>query len=341
MYLADTELKLYLQPFIQSIPDGFLMINTDAQIVIVNQVCEKMFEFSEEELIGKSLDILLPTQSKEVHSEHIKRFFQNPRSRPMGTGLELYGMKKSGRLFPISVSLGSHQTDQGAYGLAFIADITERKNMEASLINAVVEGQESERKRLSRELHDGLGPLLSSVKHNMDVIDPSNSSDPDKNIKYLNYSITLLNDAINELRTISQNLMPRILEDFGLVSALKELCERISQTNKLQVSFYSNEKYFDINKEIELGLYRIAQELLNNALKHSKADKINIQLVRKNDKVILLVDDNGIGFDTRSSSKGFGLKNIQSRAKAFNGILNIESDLQKGTITTLEVPDSE
>jgi signal transduction histidine kinase len=202
-----------------------------------------------------------------------------------------------------------------------------------------VDGEEKERLRLAKELHDGLSPVLSSVRNNLEVIAPGMDNLDEKKRKYFDNSLSLLKNAMDEVRTMSKDLMPTSLQDYGFIIALKQLCERIDNTNGIKINFYSSDEKARYDSHVETGLYRIAQELINNAIKYSRADTINVHVVPHKKSVVLSIEDNGIGFvPAENKSKGFGLRNISSRVKSLNGFVSIDSRVKKGTLATIEIP---
>lgn len=463
--LSIDELKFYLVPFVNSMPEGFLMIDKRGTIVIANSKCTGMFGYQDNELTGKNISILVPSMYSAAHSKHIEKFFTSPHARPMGTsGMQLFGLRQNGIHFPIEVSLGFYNAMEGMYGMAFViditnkqlldnalkqseqrfkqifqsgpmamcithtdndkfidinqrfleitkynkeevigdskinletildsesflklseeletrtkvqdfealiktkegklinillsvekirlstgssyiimfSDITESKQHELNLLNAVVQGEEKERMRLSKELHDGLSPLLSSVRNHLEVLNVSFNQLNEREKKYFSNSISLLNNALDEVRTMSKDLMPSSLEDYGLITAIKQLCERLDKINNVKILFYSNVRKERFDRSVEIGLYRIAQEIINNALKYSKSDNISVQIVSHSTSLVLSIEDNGIGFLPETNmEKGLGLRNIKSRVKSLNGFVTIDSRMQKGTSITVEVP---
>ncbi len=203
-----------------------------------------------------------------------------------------------------------------------------KKEKELSQLQASVLGEENERKRLAQELHDGLGGLLSSVKLAL----PKNDPDPDLAIK-------LLDKASTELRQIAQNLMPVNLNKFGLIAAIQDLCNE-KQESGLDIFFQSIQLDPNALQKIELHIYRIVQELVNNAIKHAKASEILVQLSAHNAYLFITVEDNGIGMKTAlQSPKGhFGLDNIRSRLELLGGTMQIESKPNEGSSINIQIP---
>lgn len=212
----------------------------------------------------------------------------------------------------------------------------ERQHTKISTLTAMLDGQESERGRLARDLHDGLGGLLSNTKIHLsqlhDQITPAFKTD-------LNKSLKQIDDSVDELRRVAHNLMPDLLERYGLQVALNDYADRMSM-EKLSVSAQFLHYRSNLNKDQQLIVYRIIQELVNNAIKHADASQILIQLVEEMNLYHLTVEDNGKGFD-RSLVKGntsSGLHNIQSRIAFLKGDFQVFSDLGIGTSIEINFP---
>jgi len=203
---------------------------------------------------------------------------------------------------------------------------------------AVLIGEEKERGRLSRELHDGLGGMLSGLKLAISGIKDNNSLPVEINEK-IDVALTQLNASISELRSIAQNLMPEALINFGLKDALNDFCTNLGSNKDVEVSFMFYGEPIRFDHSIENSLYRIAQEAINNALKYSGATKIIVQLIQDESWVNLTIQDNGHGFDpeTIQEKKSGGLKNIRARAESFDGNFHIDSQPGIGTEIIVEL----
>lgn len=203
-------------------------------------------------------------------------------------------------------------------------------------ISAVFDATEKERQRIAKDLHDSVGQQMSGLKMAWETITYElKSSDPVKASKLTELS-SILDQAADEVREISHQMMPKTLEEFGLLLALKEMLERSLKFSKINYDF----EHFNITERfssrVELSLYRISQELVNNVIKHSGANKLSVQLFQNQNQLILIVEDNGGGFDTKSQD-GHGLLNIQSRLNTINGEVNYEASTESGTIATVRV----
>lgn len=200
-----------------------------------------------------------------------------------------------------------------------------------SVSKALIQGEEMERKRIARELHDGLGSMLSSVKIHLNLAKKENA-------ETVNGVDAMLDNSIKELRNISQNLMPESLLELSLEHALRDLCAANSNA-VTKVEFQYLIKKSRLPKNSEIMIYRIIQELLNNALKYAKASQVLVSCSQNKDVFFITVEDNGVGFDVLDpkNKKGMGLKNIKNRVEFLNGKLEIDSKPNQGTSAYIEL----
>lgn len=209
-----------------------------------------------------------------------------------------------------------------------------RTENEAKILNAIIRTEEKERRKFSKELHDGLGPILSSVKMAVTAIDKTNINE--KNSKIISKTENNIDNAINSVKEISNLLNPQILERFGLVKAIKEFSDGI--ITKLPFDFNIQTNFDDkrYSYKIEVTIYRIVCELINNTLKHSSASKAELSLYDYNSKLELFYFDNGVGFDIKTNdSDGMGLMNINTRVKSLGGEIEVTSKPGHGFYTKI------
>ncbi|MCX7878175.1 MAG: response regulator [Ignavibacteria bacterium] len=207
---------------------------------------------------------------------------------------------------------------------------------------SVIEAQENERRRISRELHDGLGQLLSAAKLNLGMIDLPESVD-EKSRDILKQIDLIISKAIVEARRIAHDLRPTTLDDFGLVPALRILCQEFSKITGIKVKFQVSPTLERIDPKMEIAIYRIIQESFNNISKYAEATEVSLDLFKTDDRVFVKVKDNGKGFDpfamhrTRKTGGGFGLINMKERAELVGGKVEIDSQPGGGTEVSLEI----
>ena len=211
-----------------------------------------------------------------------------------------------------------------------IAELEKEKQLSAT--QSLLRGQEEERNRMAQDLHDGLGGLLSGVKLQLGAM-KGNLILSEEMGKTFNNALSKLDDSINEMRRVAHNMMPEALLKLGLQQALQDYCDGLSESGACRITgeFHGLEIRMDASTEVVV--YRIVQELLNNAVKHSGADQVLAQVMRQEQTLTITVEDNGKGFDPESSDfkSGAGFRNIRSRVDYLKGQLDIQSAPGKGT----------
>ncbi len=209
-------------------------------------------------------------------------------------------------------------------------------NMKMNSMRSVIEGQEIERERIAKDLHDSLGGLLSTIKLQFDNVRSKKKELSE--LKDYNQAHQLLDTAVEEVRTISRNLQPGSLHDLGIISAIKDLINRFEGENYPDIDFQHYEMPEKMDKMISLSVYRIIQELVTNSLKHAKAKEILIQLNTEDDELVIQYEDDGIGFDQHNlKRKGMGLENIKSRVNYMHGSITMDSSQDDGMSVLIRV----
>lgn len=199
-------------------------------------------------------------------------------------------------------------------------------------LSAVIEAEETERKRIAKDLHDGIVQQLGGLKLGMEKMFADKETEQSQKI------VKILDDSTQELRELSHRMMPRALGELGMIPALGDMLENsLGQTN-IEYQFEHFGLSERIKENIEIAIYRIAQELVNNVIKHSDANKVNIQLFKTGSDVILIIEDDGKGLDTKSQKNGIGLMNISSRLDVLHGRVNFEPSPESGTLATVKIP---
>lgn len=219
-----------------------------------------------------------------------------------------------------------------------IVELETEKQLAAT--EAVLKGEEQERTRLAKDLHDGLGGMLSGIKHSMQTMKGNLIMTPD-NAQAFERSIDMLDSSIKEMRRVAHNMMPEVLVRFGLNKALQDFCDEIDQINVVQLNYQSigMEAKPDLDQSMSIAIYRIVQELVNNSIKHAKANQVIVQLTLDKNSLSLTVEDDGKGFDTRvlEQAGGIGWENIKSRVAFLKGRIHLQSG-GSGTSVLIEFP---
>jgi signal transduction histidine kinase len=285
------------------------------------------------EYINISDSIFTQQSMEQINDLNVK--YQTAEKEKAIAEKDLAITKKNARLRTLLISLGAALL---ALLLLAIIYILRRKAYQQSVaalkkeqellsLKALMAGEEKERNRLAKELHDGLGGILAAAQMQ---ISHTSSAENEK-------AATLVQKAATETRRIAHNLLPETLLRYGLKKALEEYCLAITESKLLQLEYDTLHLEEPLSQNVELSVYRIIQELINNIIKHAGATEAFIQLHRHNNLLTITVEDNGKGFSATENQNGIGLSNIQSRVSVLNGTMDIKSENQKGTSVYIEL----
>ncbi|MDI3320678.1 sensor histidine kinase [Pinibacter soli] len=218
-----------------------------------------------------------------------------------------------------------------------IAELETEKKLVAA--EAVLKSEEQERTRLAKDLHDGLGGMLSGIKYSFQTMKENLIMTPE-NMQSFERSMDMLDSSIREIRRVAHNMMPESLVKFGLDAALKDFCNEINQSGTLKVSYQSfGLADQSIDQMVSITIYRIVQELINNTIKHAAATKAIVQVTEADGTISITTEDDGKGFDTNilQNAKGIGWSNLLNRIAFLKGKLDVRSEEGKGTSVHIEI----
>ena len=208
--------------------------------------------------------------------------------------------------------------------------LTLKREHQIKSLESLIEGEEKERLRIAKELHDGVNGDLSAIKYKL-------ISMQEKSNKIKNEAIAMIDKSCKQVRAISHNLVPPSLENFNLVEASKEYCQNMNATHLSQINFQHIGDEVLISKNAEINIFRIIQELVTNSIKHAEATEINMQMSCRENTVQLTIEDNGKGFDrNKVETNGIGLKNVQSRIDYLQATIDLTTNNQ-GTSYAIEI----
>ncbi len=319
-------------------PDGIVVVDREGVIREVNPRATEMFGYGREQLLGREVEVLVPGSSRSQHRRERERYAEDPEPRPMGAGRELQGRHRDGTVFPVEISLSPVSTEAGKLIIATIRDLRRRERLREFGADAL-RAAEEERQRIARELHDDTAQRLSALLVQIRVRADRAEGDRLDFLEDLRSEILEITEGV---RRIARGLRPPALEDAGLAAALQSHVRSVSGGTSVDVDLDVGPVDEILEQDVKLALYRIAQEALSNALRHSGAGEVEIRVRRGDGSVLLEVSDDGRGFEVRDTpeaeGRGLGILGMYERAHGVGGELSIESAPGAGTLVRAVLP---
>lgn len=320
------------QSILNHAQDMIFTVNEDMVITSANTTAQEVIGGNVE---GSTIKAAMLSKNAETVENMVTSAFET--SGEFNTTMVIPAGKYANHYYSCNVSPIGLQ--DGVSSVMVVArDVTEKKNTDQMVLDALIEGQEKEQRRVARELHDGLGQLFTAMNIQLQVLKADlERADAKGAARSMKEVDGLVAHALTEVKGIGRNLLPDVLLHHGLIPAITDL-RRSMQTKKTQIEFTvvgSRSKY---PEKVELALYRSCQEMLNNCMKYAKAKNVSIQLVDHEDSVVLMVEDNGIGMTKSANPTSHGLNNIKTRAEALGGTFSTESKPGKGLLAYIEIP---
>lgn len=359
---------------VETANDAIISIDTDGDVVFWNRGAEIMFGYVSEAIIGKPVTRIIPERFRGIHQSQMSRgTIHEP--GVLAKPLVLAGLRRDGTDFPIELSLASWKTEDGTFFTGIIRDITERIAIEQALRNSqnelekrvdertaelsranrelqrlsskLLDAHEEESKRIGQELHDGLAQSLSAIKVWIEsaILQIARDKPTEGIVASLESVVSLAQRAVEDVRRISRNLRPSILDDLGILATISWLCQEFESVyDGIRIEKQIDIDEDDIPEPLKLVIFRIMQETFNNIAKHSRANRSRIVLRKQNGKIELTIDDNGIGFNidealsAEGPERGLGLASMTERGKYSGGSVSITSGSNKGTTISATWP---
>jgi PAS domain S-box-containing protein len=352
MSIAIQNSRLYAQmqnerdlanALIDYMPGAFFLVDSDRRLVHWNKLATKILGYSQEEIAGLHVEELIITEEPSQAINLVSNIMESE----VFEG-EVSVLTKPGTTIPLFLNTVKIKVGGEECILGIGVDITERKQaalaIEESrqrlevLAQKVITAQEEERQRISRELHDDSGQLLTTLMIQLSLIANELSNENETVHTYLEDASELVSTTLDRLRTLAHNLRPPVLETVGLSISLEDLCRDFASRMRVRVK-YKTDPIPELPEIVQITLYRFTQEALTNMAKHAQAQEIQIQITYKNDNVSLTIQDDGIGFEQPVSGQtGMGLKSMAERTELVGGTLEIQSKPGKGTCLKVCIP---
>ncbi|HKJ42732.1 MAG TPA: PAS domain-containing sensor histidine kinase, partial [Sunxiuqinia sp.] len=337
----------------------FARVNLDGDIVFIS---EKFIQQVGEKKLEESRNLFKLLISEQFSSENLGRILQDTRKGVLWKG-ELETLDGKGEKSWLMITTVPVPNDKGQIDqfMLVAVDINDRKTAEEQLRKAtrakykrqveeqkvksslILEGQEKERRRIAREIHDGIGQLLTGLRFQLESL---NVKQPEKTQEKIEKVKEITGNIIREVRRVSYNLTPAVLNDYGFVTAVNTITKDLNGITNTNIQFQNITNYDErLDKKVEVNLFRIIQEAISNALKYAKASNITVSLAHDDYKLIMLIEDDGCGFELLDvpvqdyeNINGRGIFNMKERASLINASLEIDTKLNKGTTIKLEIP---
>ncbi len=344
--VALRESQIQYRNLVENISEMYCILDAQFNIVYGSPNLFNRTGIHESLLIGSDFFRLTDHRDRQrvLHS-----FQEGIRKEALDITCEFRLQPKNGMPFWVEQTTRIERSDGGQVleYRSLLRDISERKRAEEvfrNLSSRIIEAQESERRRVARDLHDGINQILSSIQFRLKSTEEKNPNRKFPFMKEIGEARRLLDEAIHEVRRISQNLRPSILDDLGLVAAVRSVCEEFIERSKINVDLDFSGYDGRLPDNIELVLFRTIQEALNNIEKHSGASHAELKLARKESYVEALIRDNGKGFDfiviaeKKKKHRGLGLDGMKERVTFLGGTVDVTSKLRKGTEILIQIP---
>jgi PAS domain S-box-containing protein len=324
---------------IEQMDDWVWQVDAEGNYTYSSPSVHKMLAYNVDEILPMNLFGLVIESEKENAR---KMFFEHAAGKTPVTGFEKTVQDKDGRLKVLETSatpvINEKNKLVGYFGVD--RDVTERKNMEKKIVKTIIETESNERERFAKDLHDGLGTSLSGIRMYLNILQRE-QLDSKKRLEFLEKTIRLIEEAAASSRQIANNIRPHELNELGLVVGIESLVEKIAGSGDLTINLKTKYYSLAIDKDVELVLFRVVSELINNTIKHANAKNISINLFNSQKLLFLVYSDDGAGFDVDeklfNQKDGMGLGNIVARIKSLRGKCDIAAVKGSGMDCTIEL----
>jgi PAS domain S-box-containing protein len=321
---------------VETAVNSIITINERGVIESVNSATERLFGYPSEELVGQNVSKLMPSPYREHHNGYLAQHLKTGDRKIIGIGRETLAQRKDGSVFPIDLSVGEVQLPHGRIYAGIIRDITDRKVLEQQILRI----SEDEQHRIGQDIHDDLCQQLAAIGCLSKVVLQRLAGTQHPDTGSMEEIVRLITQANTRAREMSRGLVPVVLDSEGLMAALGELASGTEKIFRVSCWFRCDPPVHLSENKTATQLYRIAQEAVGNAIKHSQAERIEITLTSSDGSLCLTIRDNGVGIPDHNPQKGtgMGLYTMGHRAKMLGGRLSVGPDVSGGTVVQCLVP---
>jgi two-component system sensor kinase len=326
--------------------DAVIMMDSRGRAIHWNPAAQQMFGYEAEEILGREIHpVLAPDRYRQEAHRALEAFFRSGQGRAVGRILELLAVRKSGEEFPIEISLAPIRVEGQWGAVAVVRDITQRKKSEQALreeqrsLRRLLRSHDQERKLISYEIHDGLAQQLVAALYQCQAARRRAEKETEESAHALGELQSTLQQCLAETRRLISGMRPPALDEFGVVTAVQGLVDDTASRSELQVVFHHDVAFERLDPILENAIYRIVQEGLANAVRHSRGTRVVIELEEAGDQVEIRVQDDGVGFDpAQVDAKRFGLAGIRERARLLGGQVTLRTAPGEGTRLLVRLP---
>ncbi len=334
-----TDQKRRLRSIVETAIDAIVIIDNRGLIDSVNRGTERMFGYTQKELLGRNVSLLMPEPYASEHDGYIQRYLRTGNARIIGIGRTVQARRKDGSLFPADLAVSAFE-DGRPYFTGILRDASERKTLEAEVLHIA----ETEQRRIGQELHDDIQQQLTGLtlitRHLAEGLGAVAGDDP--RAAPLQTIALRIADGLRQtnqsVRALARGLVPLHVDSEGLGAALAGLAKQVRETHAIDCAYAGQTAPSGLDGQQTTHLYRIAQEAVQNALKHAKAAKVTIRLFERDAQLALEIADDGVGVVRETQSSGRGLHIMAYRADLIGAVLTVRRGETVGTIVSCALP---
>ncbi len=332
---ALRESEARYRAIVETAVDAIITIDETGRILLFNPAAERIFGYRAEEVIGRNISVLMPSPYREQHDRYIRNYLETGRRRIIGQGREVTGLRKDGTTFPMYLAVSEVRLPDRRLFTGIVRDLSKTRRLEQEILRI----SDEERRSIGQDLHDGLGQMLTGMALISQSLARRLAAQGRPEARELEELTELIRQADRQARTLARGLIPVELEANGLQAALYRLTRQTEELFGIRCSFEAEKDVPVADNMVATHLYRIAQEALNNAVRHGRAQTITVTLAADDEALHLWVRDDGVGIPKKlPETSGMGLRIMHYRARLLGGHLEVRRRKEGGTEVHAAVP---